>query len=552
MIIPPELSGLRSLAPWLPGRLAARAPLVAVVGDVMLDGWWSGTTDRFCREAPAPVVDMVSRDYAPGGAANTAMNLRGLGARVRLAGLVGEDEPGRRLRAVLAAAGIDLQLLHARPDARTATKYRVLAGDQVLLRMDDGGSPVPGQAEEDLADALPAWLGEADAVVVCDYGSGLLHGRVREALIRQRGNRLTVVDAHAPGLWAALEPDVVTPNFQEAARLLDLRPEPGRERAEQIGGRGADLLQATGARSAVVTLDREGTLLLTGGGQIHRTWARPATEKQASGAGDTFVACLTVARAAGLPLSTAADLAQNAADVVVRRTGTSVCTWADLELHLTALADTALSPDELQARVEADRAAGKRIVLTNGCFDVLHRGHTRYLQQAKALGDVLVVALNGDDSVTRLKGPGRPINPVHDRAGVIAALSCVDYVTVFDTDTPIPLIEALRPDVYAKGGDYSPEMLQETRVVRECGGQVRILDYVADHSTTALVERIQSSSPGVHRRTTEAGTGAEAGAGRSGPGESSVRGSRASGASPAGPGTGPAEEAGARLPADGA
>ncbi|MFJ7749945.1 D-glycero-beta-D-manno-heptose 1-phosphate adenylyltransferase [Arthrobacter sp. NPDC097144] len=532
MISPPELSGLRSLAPWLPGRLAARAPRVAVVGDVMLDGWWSGTTDRFCREAPAPVVDMVSRDYAPGGAANTAMNLRGLGARVRLAGLVGEDEPGRRLRAVLGAAGIDLELLHASPDARTATKYRVLAGDQVLLRMDDGGSPVPGQAEEALAGALPAWLEDADAVVVCDYGSGLLHGRVREALIRQRGNRLTVVDAHSPGLWAALEPDVVTPNFQEAVRLLDLRPEPDRERAEQIGSRGAELLQATGARSAVVTLDREGTLLMSGG-SIHRTWARPATEKQASGAGDTFVACLTVARAAGLPLSTAADLAQNAADVVVRRAGTSVCTWADLELHLTALADTALSHDELQARVDADRAAGKRIVLTNGCFDVLHRGHTRYLQQAKALGDVLVVALNGDESVRRLKGPGRPINPVHDRAGVIAALSCVDYVTVFDTDTPIPLIEALRPDIYAKGGDYSPEMLQETRVVRGCGGQVRILDYVADHSTTALVERIQSSAPGARGPSK----------GPEEPGEpKSPEGPKA----PAAGETGPAEEAGAR------
>ena len=495
MTVLPELDGLRSLAPWLPGRLAARAPLIAVVGDVMLDGWWSGTTDRFCREAPAPVVDLARRDYAPGGAANTAMNLRGLGARVRLAGLVGNDEPGRRLQAMLDAAGIDLELLQAHPEARTATKYRVIAGEQVLLRLDDGGSPVPAQAEDRLAASLPAWLLEADAVVVCDYGTGLLHGPVRDALIRLRGDRLTVVDAHAPNLWADLAADVVTPNFQEAAALLDLRTEAQRERTEQLRGRGAELLNKTGARSAVVTLDREGTVLFTGDGALHhRTWARPATEKQASGAGDTFVACLTVGRTAGLPLSTAADLAQNAADVVVRRAGTSVCTWADLELHLTALADTALPHGELQARVAADRAAGKRIVLTNGCFDVLHRGHTRYLQQAKALGDVLVVALNGDDSVTRLKGPGRPINPVHDRAGVIAALSCVDYVTVFDTDTPIPLIESLRPDVYAKGGDYSPEMLQETPVVRASGGQVRILDYVADHSTTALVERIQASS----------------------------------------------------------
>ncbi|WP_442860522.1 D-glycero-beta-D-manno-heptose 1-phosphate adenylyltransferase [Arthrobacter sp. zg-Y820] len=489
-----DLSGLRSLTPWLPARLAAAAPRIAVIGDVMLDGWWSGTTDRFCREAPAPVVDIARRDYFPGGAANTAMNLQALGARVRLAGLAGEDDAGRRLRVLLGAAGVDQQQLLAHPAARTATKFRVLAGEQVMLRMDDGGSPVPAEAEEQLAASLDAWLRDADAVVVCDYGSGLLHGRVRDALIASRGSRLTVVDAHDPGLWAGLAADLVTPNSQEAARLLGVRLRPGTDRAGQIGGLGPDLLRASGAASAVVTLDREGTVLLTADGAMHRTWARPAAEKRASGAGDTFVACLTLARAAGLPLSTAADLAQNAADVVVQRAGTSVCTAADLELHLTALADTALSPGDLAARVAADRAAGKRIVLTNGCFDVLHRGHTRYLQQAKALGDILVVALNGDASVTRLKGPGRPINPVHDRAGVIAALSCVDYVTIFDTDTPIPLIEALRPDVYAKGGDYSPEMLQETRVVRACGGQVRILDYVADHSTTAVVERIQAAS----------------------------------------------------------
>ncbi|WP_341394488.1 D-glycero-beta-D-manno-heptose 1-phosphate adenylyltransferase [Arthrobacter sp. G119Y2] len=503
---PQDLAGLRSLAPWLPGLLAGKAPRIAVVGDVMLDGWWSGTTDRFCREAPAPVVDIERRDYSPGGAANTAMNLQSLGARVRLAGLVGEDEPGRRLRGLLAAAGIDLQQLQSHPAARTATKYRVQAGEQVLLRMDDGGSPVPAEAEEHLAGSLDAWLEDMDAVVVCDYGTGLLHGMLRDALVAARGSRFTVVDAHDPALWAGLAADVVTPNAQEAARLLDITLQPQADRAEQFIGRGRELLHAAGAGSAVVTLDREGTVLLAGDGTVHRTWARPAAEKHASGAGDTFVACLTLARTAGLPLSTAADLAQNAADIVVQRAGTSVCTTADLTLHLTALADTALPPGELGERVAADRAAGKRIVLTNGCFDVLHRGHTRYLQQAKALGDVLVVALNGDDSVTRLKGPDRPINPVHDRAGVIAALSCVDYVTVFDTDTPIPLIEALRPDIYAKGGDYSPEMLQETPVVRALGGQVRILDYVADHSTSAVVQRIQASSlrPGNRRQQVDA------------------------------------------------
>lgn len=489
------LSGVRSLAPALPGRLAALGLRITVVGDLLLDGWWSGTTDRFCREAPAPVVDISSRGYAPGGAANTAMNLRALGAEVAVAGMVGIDDAGSRLLGLLEAAGVDVSGVQRNPDAVTATKYRVSAGDQVLFRMDDAGSGVPPGAALSLAAGLPALLEHADAVVVCDYGSGLLHGPVQEALAALRGTRLTVVDAHDPAVWAPLRPDLITPNAAEAARLLGIRPPDGAGRAEAYAAHADALLRESGARSAVVTLDRDGTVLLAADGSVHRTWARPAAEKQASGAGDTFVACLTLARAAGLPLTTASDLAQNAADIVVRRPGTSVCGTGDLARHLDSFADTALPAEELLARVAAERSAGARIVLTNGCFDVLHRGHTRYLNQAKALGDVLVVALNGDDSVARLKGPGRPINPISDRAGVIAALSCVDYVTVFDTDTPIPLIEALRPDIYAKGGDYSPEMLAETAVVEACGGQVRILDYVADHSTTAVVERIRTVPP---------------------------------------------------------
>jgi rfaE bifunctional protein nucleotidyltransferase chain/domain len=247
----------------------------------------------------------------------------------------------------------------------------------------------------------------------------------------------------------------------------------------------------------VVTLDRDGTVLLMPDGMRHRTWARPAAEKQASGAGDTFVAALTLARAAGLPLTASLDLAQSAADVVVHQPGTSVCSTAQLSRYLEAFADTALSEDELERQMEVHRAQGQRIVLTNGCFDVLHSGHTRYLNQAKQLGDILVVALNSDDSVRRLKGPGRPINNTADRAAVVAALSCVDYVTVFDTPTATPLIRRLRPEVYAKGGDYTPEMLEETPAVEEYGGRVAILDYVAERSTTAVVKRIRDGEGAV-------------------------------------------------------
>jgi rfaE bifunctional protein kinase chain/domain/rfaE bifunctional protein nucleotidyltransferase chain/domain len=500
-----DLSGERALSGGLPGRLAAEQPAILVIGDVMLDGWWSGTIERLCREAPAPVVDVATRAFAPGGAANTAMNLSALGASVSVAGIIGNDDAGLTLRQKLVDAGIDVRHLHSHADMVTTTKIRISSGGQVMLRIDDSATTVPGEALAALAASVGAAVEHQDAVLVCDYGTGVLADSVRAALgealavvetaAEAPGSRpLTVIDAHDPRPWAGLRPDLVTPNAQEAARLLNLRLPDGPVRVEVVSGHREALLEATGAQSVVVTLDRDGTVLLAAGGASHRTWARPAVEKQASGAGDTFVAALTLARSVGLPLTASLDLAQAAADVVVHQPGTSVCSTVQLSRHLESFADTALGAEELAVQVEAHRAQGQRIVLTNGCFDVLHSGHTRYLNQAKQMGDVLVVALNSDASVRQLKGPGRPINTQADRAAVIAALSCVDYVTVFDTETAIPLIRQLRPEVYAKGGDYTPEMLAETHSVEEYGGRVAILDYVAERSTTAVVKRIRDGA----------------------------------------------------------
>ncbi|MGX5716095.1 D-glycero-beta-D-manno-heptose 1-phosphate adenylyltransferase [Arthrobacter sp. MAHUQ-56] len=493
-----DLSTQRALSEWLPARLAEEQPSILVIGDVMLDGWWSGSIERLCREAPAPVVDIQSRESVPGGAANTAMNLAALGAKVSVAGIIGTDDAGEDLRRQLSAAGIDVRHLQTHPDMVTTTKIRISSGGQVMLRLDDSARTVPADALAALAASVGAAVEPQDAVLVCDYGTGVVDGPVRAALAGVLagapggGERpLVVVDAHDPRPWAALQPDLVTPNAQETARLLDRKLPEGQERVEAVGAESEAVLQGTGARAVVVTLDRDGTVLLTPDGVRHRTWARPAAEKQASGAGDTFVAALTLARSAGLPLTASLDLAQAAADVVVHQPGTSVCSTAQLSRYLKAFADTALGGDELQHQVELHRAQGQRIVLTNGCFDVLHSGHTRYLNQAKQLGDILVVALNSDDSVRRLKGAGRPINNMADRAAVVAALSCVDYVTVFDTPTATPLIQRLQPEVYAKGGDYTPEMLAETAAVEEYGGRVAILDYVAERSTTAVVKRIR-------------------------------------------------------------
>jgi rfaE bifunctional protein nucleotidyltransferase chain/domain len=256
------------------------------------------------------------------------------------------------------------------------------------------------------------------------------------------------------------------------------------------------LVRRLGGADVLLTMDVDGAVLLPAGAEPvrHVPAAHPAAESLACGAGDTFTAAATLARCAGLSAEAALVLAQTAADVVTAEPGTAVCDTAALTARL-ARADRGqvLTHRDLLATIAEHRRRGHRIVFTNGCFDVLHRGHVAYLRQARALGDVLVVALNGDASVRRLKGPQRPVNPLADRAGVVGALDCVDLVTSFDEDSPVALLERVRPQIYAKGGDYTPQMLPETPVVQRLGGQVRVLDYLSDHSTTAIVDRIRAT-----------------------------------------------------------
>ncbi|PMR60803.1 D-glycero-beta-D-manno-heptose 1-phosphate adenylyltransferase [Verrucosispora sp. ts21] len=272
----------------------------------------------------------------------------------------------------------------------------------------------------------------------------------------------------------------------------------GVDRAVLAESRLAELRAHTGADVVAVTLDTDGAVVGGADGQPSRSHSTPVPASHAVGAGDAYLAAMTLALAADAPLSTAAHLAQLAATSTVAGTGTCVCRREDL---LTALGQPALSADArqvligtegLDALVAEHRRAGRSVVFTNGCFDVLHRGHVRYLEQARALGDLLVVAVNSDGSVRRLKGPDRPVNPVEDRTALLAALSCVDHVVVFEEDSPTALIEAIRPDVYVKGGDYPPDMVPEAPLVQRLGGQVRTLGYVPDRSTSAIIDRIRA------------------------------------------------------------
>lgn len=478
---------------------------VLVVGEAMLDAYLVGRSDRLCREAPVPIVTVQRRNEVPGAAANTAVNAAALGARVTLLSVVGGDAEGEAVRRLLAERDVGIDTIVVDPVRRTLAKQRLFAGTQLLVRFDHGTTEAPGAAvERRVVSALEALHGQHDVVLVSDYGYGVVTPRVIAALAgaQARTPRVLVVDSKTPAAYRAAGVTAVKPNWDEAVRLLGgARDSLRDERIAFVAKRGRRLLDVTGAQIAAVTLDTEGALFFERGRPPYRTYARPVEHSRAAGAGDTFAAALGLALAAGADLAAAAEIASAAAGVVVQKDGTAACTAMELAGALAFGDKYCRDREALLTRVDLERRRGRRVVVTNGCFDILHRGHIAYLNAAKALGDVLIVAVNSDDSVRRLKGPERPINALEDRVEVLAALSCVDHVAAFDEDTPIELLRALRPDVFVKGGDYTPDMLPEAPVVEALGGVVRILPYVADRSTTSIIDRIRGVGPEPLRRT---------------------------------------------------
>ena len=465
-----------------------------VIGEAMLDRYLSGPGDRLCREAPVPIVTVRHRADAPGGAANTAVNVTALGARVRLLSVVGQDHEADALRLTLAQAGVGTSGIIGEAGRQTLAKQRVVAGGQLVVRFDQGSTDRIGvAAERELLDNLATEARDADVVIVSDYAYGVLTPRViaRLAEIQARTPRVLVVDSKVLTAYRGAGVTAIKPNYDEALRLLRINGTRREDRAELIARREERLLDVTGARIAAVTMDTDGALFLERDRPPYRTYARPADHARAAGAGDTFVATLALALAAGAETPAAAELASAAAGVVVAKEGTAACTSA--ELRACVKGDAKITDlRTLAEHRERLRRDGRRIVLTNGCFDILHRGHVSYLSAAKALGDVLIVGLNTDAGVRRLKGQGRPVNTLEDRASVLAALSSIDYVVAFDEGTPVELVRALRPDVFVKGGDYAADMLPEGPVVEALGGTVRILPYVDERSTTRLIERIRT------------------------------------------------------------
>jgi D-beta-D-heptose 7-phosphate kinase/D-beta-D-heptose 1-phosphate adenosyltransferase len=468
---------------------------VLVVGDAILDSYLAGSARRLSREAPVPVVALAERRDAPGGAANTAVNVAALGAQAVLAGVVGGDAEGARLLELLDARGVDTAAVICDRRRRTEAKSRVVADGQTVVRFDQGdGAPPSPEAERRLLDALRTEVARADAVIVSDYLAGVVNEPVLAELERLCRGRLVVADGRRPGRLRTLHAAAATPNHAEACALLGVDPAaPGGDRAAALAPHAPQLLRRTGADVVAVTLDSDGALVIRGGHTPALTASRPVRATCATGAGDTFAAALALGLAAGAGVELAADVATAAAGIAVAKDGTAGCPQGELRRAFGVRGKWVVGVAEIARLAHRHRRDGARIVLTNGCFDLLHRGHVAYLEQAAELGDVLIVALNGDASVRRLKGPDRPLTPLRDRIEVMAALACVDHVVTFDEDRPTRLIEAIRPDVLAKGGDYTRATVPEAALVEQLGGRVAIVSEVGGRSTSGLVELIRSA-----------------------------------------------------------
>lgn len=472
---------------------------VLVIGDLMLDRYLWGAVDRISPEAPVPVIRLDHETQVAGGAANVAANLRGLGCEVSVAGVVGADENGHQLMELMKAAGIETAAVLSTGDRPTICKTRILGGRQQMLRMDvEKSGAFNAELEGRLLSAIDGQITGCSAILLSDYGKGVLSESVCQAIIR-RARELSVptfVDPKGLRYEKYAGCDVISPNRMELAAATST----DQSDLELMLQRGEELRVDLEIGHLVVTLGELGiTLLGPTGVEGFPALAREVFD--VSGAGDTVIATLAAAVASRLPLEEGIRLANLAAGIVVGKLGTVPITRDELLARVAAESETSqaekiCSFETLLKRAAQWRAKGQRIVFTNGCFDLLHVGHLALFEQAKRRGDCLVVALNSDRSVRALKGPGRPIIPEDARAKIVAALPSVDAVVVFDEDTPLKLIRAVRPDVLVKGGDYSEEEVVGGNEMKTWGGKVALIPTVEGSSTTEILKRAMATLHG--------------------------------------------------------
>lgn len=463
---------------------------VLVIGDLMLDRYWHGNTTRISPEAPVPVVLVGDAEERAGGSGNVALNIAALGAHAEVMGYTGDDEAANVLQQILTSAGVQCAFERV-PDSSTVTKLRVISRHQQLIRLDfeDGFS---NQRSDLLLARAAKDMAKAGAVVLSDYGKGTL--RDIPALIKAaRTAKVPVlIDPKGTDFERYRHATLITPNLSEFEAVV------GHCESDQvIEERGMNLLRDIELEALLVTRSERGmTLFMKDRKPMHLpTHAQEVFD--VTGAGDTVIATLAAAIAAGADMPSAMALANLAAGVVVGKLGTATVTPAEIQRAMrgqAALTRGVVTEKDLIEISTQAKQHGETIVMTNGCFDILHPGHVSYLQKARALGDRLIIAVNDDASVQRLKGKDRPINTLDRRMAVLSALECVDWVVPFAEDTPERLICAVVPNLLVKGGDYKPEDVAGGQCVTQAGGEVKIIDYIEGHSTSDIIKTILNGS----------------------------------------------------------
>jgi D-beta-D-heptose 7-phosphate kinase/D-beta-D-heptose 1-phosphate adenosyltransferase len=484
---------------YLVGRIdQLRDARVLVVGDVMLDRYIYGSVTRISPEAPIPIFNVEQERIMPGGAGNVAINVASLGASVTLTGVIGDDNDGSTIRRLLTGTGnirCELIIDHNRP---TTVKSRFVAVSQQLLRSDrERPEAISAERETELLERVKQCVNEIDAIALSDYAKGVLTDRVLSEIINMawRARKPLIVDPKRADFRAYAGARLIKPNISELERAAGMTCDT--EEAAEVAAR--DIVARTGS-DVLLTRSEKGMSLYQAGAPTVHAHSAAKEVYDVSGAGDTALAVTTTGLAVGLTAEESMRLANAAAGLVVSKLGTSHVTREELSLALRLAAsqenqahDHILSLDQAVSISRAWQKQGFRVGVTNGCFDILHAGHIALLAKARSECDRLIVALNSDESVRRLKGTSRPVQTLASRASVLAALGCVDLVVPFEQDTPIDLIRALRPSVLIKGGDYVEAEVVGGSFVKSYGGRVVLVDLLPNLSTTSIIKRARTA-----------------------------------------------------------
>ncbi|HEM8875112.1 TPA: bifunctional D-glycero-beta-D-manno-heptose-7-phosphate kinase/D-glycero-beta-D-manno-heptose 1-phosphate adenylyltransferase HldE [Providencia stuartii] len=463
---------------------------VLVVGDVMLDRYWHGPASRISPEAPVPVVKVNMVEERPGGAANVAMNIASLGANSRLVGLTGIDDAAKALTESLNAVKVRCDFV-AIPTHPTITKLRVLSRNQQLIRLDfeEGFENIDVQP---LLERIEQALPHIGALVLSDYAKGALSQVQKMIALANKAGVPVLIDPKGSDFERYRGATLLTPNMSEFEAIV------GRCRDNQdVEEKGMNLLKSLDLTALLITRSEQGMSLIRRDEPPLHLPTEAQEVYDVTGAGDTVIGVLAASIASGRPLHEACALANAAAGVVVGKLGTSTVSPIELENAIRGRADNGfgvMDEKQLKQAVANSRLRGERVVMTNGCFDILHAGHVSYLANARKLGDRLIVAVNSDASTRRLKGETRPVNPLEQRMIVLGALESVDWVVPFEEDTPQRLISEVLPDVLVKGGDYRPEEIAGSEEVWAAGGEVKVLNFEDGISTTNIIKNIMKTS----------------------------------------------------------